>query len=149
MDRTELEERLEAGLRRLMDQDTALLEYDAGERGVAARLACHLAPFFPDHHVDVEYNRHGLGPKSVTLPPECGGGGAHLIVPDIVVHRRGSDDSNLLAVELKKETNTTPRECDRAKLLAMKAEFGYEHGVVLELPAGPGASERQPVLEWV
>lgn len=108
-----------------------------------------MAPLFPDHNVDVEYNRHGLDPKDLDLPPDCRGGGEKLIVPDVIVHRRGHGDDNVLVVEVKKDTNRESRACDRAKILGMKRYFRYRWGVLLELPAGPGAGNRQPREEWL
>src|SRR5437773_438959 len=120
MDRNELEGRLDEAIALLYARDHLLLEYEVGERAVAAKLACHLTPLFPDHDVDVEYNRHGLDPKDLDLPVECRGGGMRLIVPDIIIHCRGNDEDNLLVIELKKETNPEPRACDRAKIEGMK-----------------------------
>ena len=71
-------------LRLLLANEAFLLEADAAERAIAARLAAYLAPHFPKHQVDVEYNRHGLDPKVVNLPPNCRGGGARRIFPDVI-----------------------------------------------------------------
>jgi hypothetical protein len=147
--RRELRKRVDKALDSLLAADAELLERNAAERAIGGRLAAHLAPLFPDHHVDVEYDRHGLEPKAVDLPPECRGGGRRRVVPDIVVHRRGSDDQNLLAIELKKETNRESRDCDRAKLKAMRKQLNYQAGVLIDLPAGPGARERRVKQEWI
>src|SRR5437899_3007394 len=123
MNQTEIESRLREAVELLCDRDCLLLEYDVGERAVAAKLACYLAPLFPEHDVDVEYNRHGVDPKDLDLPLDCRGGGKKLIVPDVIVHRRGHDQDNLLVVEVKKETNLESRACDRAKIEGMKRYF--------------------------
>ena|SRR5262249_35091871 len=123
MDRNELEALLNEGVARLYDRDALLLEYEVGERAIAAKLACYLSLLFPGYDVDVEYNRHGLDPKDLDLPAECHGGGMHLIVPDIIIHRRGNDESNLMVIEVKKTTNTESRACDRAKIRGMKEQF--------------------------
>ena len=149
MNQRELRHRVESAVKRLIAHDAELLERNAAERAIGGRLAAHLAPLFPDHHVDVEYDRHGLDPKTVNLPPRCRGGGRKRIVPDVIVHRRGTDDYNLLTMELKKETNREPRTCDRAKIQAMKRELHYQAGVLVELPAGAGAAARQVRIEWL
>jgi hypothetical protein len=131
--------RLRKALAILLARDTALLSRNAAERTVAARLALYLSALFPAYDVDVEYNRHGLDPKDVTLPITCRGGGRKLIVPDIIIHHRGSDDANLLVIELKKSTNHEPHDCDRAKIVAMKREYRYTFGVFIVLPAGPAS----------
>src|SRR5437016_3684984 len=129
MERNEVERRLEEAIGVLCGRDHLLLEYEVGERAVASKLACHLAPLFPDYDVDVEYNRHGLDPKDLDLPSECRGGGTHLIVPDIIIHRRGNDDDNLLVIEVKKESNPESRICDRVKIDGMKRHYRYAFGV--------------------
>lgn len=148
MIRAEVQTRIEEALKVLFARDPVLLESDTGERAVVAKLACYMAPLFPNHDVDVEYNRHGLESKTVELPRECGGGGEKLIIPDIIVHRRGVDTANLLVAEIKKETNPEPRTCDRAKILAMKKQLRYKWGVLIELPSGTGAQYRKAREEW-
>jgi hypothetical protein len=149
MNQREIEPLLRKALELLRDRDWLLLEYEVGERAVASKLACYLAPLFPEHDVDVEYNRHGLDPKDLDLPADCHGGGTKLIVPDVIVHRRGHDRDNLLVVEVKKETNPESRACDRAKIEGMKRHFHYVCGVLLDMPAGADARNREPRMEWV
>jgi hypothetical protein len=135
MDERVLKRRLRAALAMLFARDGRLLEYAAGERAVAAKLAAYLALLFRHYDVDVEYNRQDLDPKTLDLPAPCRGGGRRRVYPDVIVHRRGHDRANLLVVELKKETNREPRTRDRAKIAAMKRKFGYKWGVSIELPA--------------
>lgn len=144
-----MERLIEDAIGRLFSDDAFLLETDVAERAIAARLAFYLAPQFPQHQVDVEYNRHGIEPKMVDLPEHCRGGGQRYIYPDIVIHQRGHDEDNLLVIQIKKETNREPRDCDRAVIEAMKREFRYAHGLQIDLPAGPGASKRKPHLNWL
>jgi hypothetical protein len=136
-------------LRLLYENDAFLLEADVHERTIASALQGYLAQYFPHHHVDVEYNRHGLDAKAVNLPEGCRGGGEKLIFPDVIVHQRGHDNENLLVVQLKKTTNNQSRFCDRAIIEAMKREFHYRQGLWLELPAGRDAVRRPPRLEWM
>lgn len=136
----------------LFARDVFLLEHGTGERAVVAKLASYMVPFFRGYDVDVEYNRQGLDPrasKALTLGPECRGGGRKKVYPDIIVHRRGVlRRHNLLVVEVKRTTNTEPRTCDRAKIDAMKAEYRYRFGVLVELPSGPGAGQQEARQEW-
>jgi hypothetical protein len=140
---------IDQAVRLLFKEDGFLLEADVAERAIASRLARHIALLFTEHDVDVEYNRHGLDQKAVTLPEGCRGGDQKRIFPDIVVHRRGHDADNLLAIQIKKETNQESRECDRAIILAMKDQLSYQHGLLIDLPAGPGAVTRAPRMEWL
>ncbi len=141
---------VEEALQLLFKNDSFLLEADAHERTIAAKLACYLAlsAHFTKHQVDVEYNRHGLEPKAVDLSKYYRGGVKQRIFPDVIVHQRGHDDENLLVIQIKKETNPEPRDHDGAVIDAMKREFHYLHGLVLDLPAGPDAKNREPHLEW-
>jgi hypothetical protein len=94
-----------------------LLENDLSERCIASRLAMYLQAEFLDYSVDVEYNRHGYIPKKLGLPDECANYwdelGRAFVVPDIIVHRRGSDGPNILVFEVKKTTNRNSRACDQ------------------------------------
>lgn len=143
-----IEELVGHALRLLFTRDALLLEKNVAERSIASKLAAYLMPHFPVHQVDVEYNRHGLEKKKVDLPTSCRGGGKKRIFPDVVVHQRGHDNENILVIQIKKETNPESRDCDRAIILAMKREFQYRHGLLIDLPAGPGATAREPNLEW-
>ena len=101
---------------------------------------------FPKYRVNVEYNRHGLHPKRLNLPSY---GGEKLILPDVVVHRQGHDENNLLVIQVKKESNNESRDYDRAVIAGMKRDYGYTWGVLIDLPAGPGATNRKAHLEWL
>lgn len=82
---------------------------------------------FPEFNVDVEYNRDGEPPKRLGLPPDCANfneEGEALVVPDVIVHRRGHDGPNILVLELKKTTNREPRNCDRERVRALRAQLG-------------------------
>ena len=71
-----------------------------------------------------------------------------MIYPDVIVHKRGHDEANLLAIEVKKSTNGTPRECDWAKLQGLQEDYGYEYAVLVDLPVGNRAGE-DPDFEWL
>lgn len=84
--------------------------------------------------VDCEYNRHIGAAKSLAaeaeeriwkivkkarkrdLVADEDGFYVFSIAPDIIVHQRGNDVSNLLVVEVKKRSNPEPEEYDRLKL---------------------------------
>src|ERR1039457_6291359 len=70
MDGNDARQRLENALQHLTRHDRHLLENDLSERCIASRLAMHLQAAFPDHSVDVEYNRQGDIPKRLGLPDE-------------------------------------------------------------------------------
>ncbi|MGB9488427.1 MAG: hypothetical protein WCD04_20220, partial [Terriglobia bacterium] len=142
-------EALNDAIKKLFVNDSSLLENDVAERAICAQIGQYLKPHFPNHNVDVEYDRHGIEPKRVRLPKNCRSTHKSLILPDIVVHQRAHDRENLMVIQVKKETNSEPRACDRAIVLAMKRDFKYAVGVLLDLPAGSGAAARTAKFEWL
>jgi hypothetical protein len=149
MDQQKMQTQVAAAIEALFMNEAILFEYDASERTIAARLATYLLGVFPSHDVDVAYDRHGLDRQALGAPADCEDRGRSLTVPDIVVHRRGRDDANLLVIELRKTTSHEPRQCDEAKIRAMKRELGYRYGVLIDVPAGPGAATRKPNERWL
>jgi hypothetical protein len=152
MEKLAVETRVKAALAMLLARDAFLLEQCVGERAVVAKLASYLAPLFRDYDVDVEYNRHGLNPKDpkkLPIPPECPEKKTEIVYPDLIVHRRGSERAdNLLVMEVKCASNNAARDCDRAKIKAMRREFGYAFGLFIVLPDGPRATDENAVEEW-
>ena len=62
-------------------------------------MACYLKNRFPSHSVDVEYDRVRAGGDRKRLGPRCVE--LDLFIPDLIVHKRGDNERNLLAVECK------------------------------------------------
>lgn len=112
--------------------DRHLLHVDASERSISHRLAVHLASEFPDFDVDCEYNRVGFDVKRLTLSERKARDDdleAVTVFPDIVVHKRGSNESNLLVVEMKKGSSNVSPRYDLEKLDAFRRELGYRYSV--------------------
>lgn len=117
----------------LWRDDRHSLVINASERHIAAELAVHiraqalLAPDGEPWDVHVEYNRKGTKIKTVN-------GGRQIVIPDIILHRIGTDQ-NFLAIELKKGASTIPDEDDLNKLLAYKQphELNYLYALFLRL----------------
>ncbi len=143
----------------LFRRDHLLLEVDVSERAITHRLALYLTPLFSEYDVDCEYNRHGTDPrKSKKLysllsnnPDPGNNGNGSLVLPDIVVHRRGIDSDNLLVIEVKKavgsETDDT-RDLDKLRAYCDSREregLNYRYGLFLKFGAGVSS----PVLKSV
>jgi hypothetical protein len=114
-----------------------LLEKDLGERTLTHRLAVHMERQFDGWDVDCDYNR--LGERLLKLPHgsivSTDDGLGKSIFPDIVVHRRAVPE-NLIAIEVRKETNHQPVEHDHHKLRGLTDPhlwFAYRLGVFLIL----------------
>jgi hypothetical protein len=102
---------LDAALKNLETHDAHLFTVDANERSITHHLAKYLEleirkfPSLSELHVDAEYNRDGETPK--ILAKKCEQVAvvdtkAKTIFPDIIIHKRGSNDHNVLVVEAKK-----------------------------------------------
>ncbi len=145
-----IEKRLRHALATMQQQDAHLLSADVNERSVTHRLAMYLQAEFPDWHVDAEYNRDHYKIKAVRLEPESKMSDdidATTVFPDIIVHRRDTDD-NLLVIEVKK-TGQVGTGHDKKKLEAYmrshkEGGLGYAHGVHVVLNVGQG----EPKLQW-
>ncbi len=135
----------------------------ASEMAIAHRLAIYLERKLPEHPaiaeagivIDCEYNRHLTGGKRMYIARQL----AHIVedanrtvrgdldnigrcifsvLPDIVVHRRRTDERNFLVIELKKESNRENHDYDHFKLHAFTLPapegYGYVLGATVVIP---------------
>lgn len=144
----DLEQKLSVALESLMKNDLFLLQNDVNERSISHKLAEYLQFAFPEWHVDCEYNRNYNRKKKLdfALPNEpIDSLKARTVYPDIIVHRRNTDH-NLLAIEIKKESNIKDddEEKDKNKLRAFLGNpYKYKYGVFIAF-----ASDGTPRLDW-
>lgn len=128
----EVKHALECALDALCKADIHLLHVNSSERSMTHRLAVHLEPYFPDHAVDCEYNRDGSNVKRLK-PSDRDAKSDDLdavtVFPDIVVHKRGNNEGNLLVIEVKKGSSSASPDYDFQKLGAFKTELHYAHAV--------------------
>jgi hypothetical protein len=122
-------------LKQLVIAVQALFENDdlayaaPGEPHVVSELFALLRPQFSEHTVSNEYDRREQEIKRL---------GRSKIIPDLIVHRVGTQDDNLLVVEVKLVHNPD-HDRDIFKLRGMTnpdGEYRYAVGVhlVLDLP---------------
>lgn len=124
-------------LQKLVITDMILLNVDAQERAIAARLAMYLRDdlLFAENHdifVDVEYNRDGDDMKR-PAPNSTG----VWIAPDIIIHERksgayqGEDKyrNDIVYIEVKK--NSKENQADAQKVLEQMKQRKYQYGVDL------------------
>ncbi|WP_212742330.1 hypothetical protein [Sphingopyxis sp. L1A2A] len=149
MEEDEIKEKVSAALEALYVEEGQIIGFDIGERTISSCLAWLLKPYFPDHAVHVEYNRHGVYPKEIELPDAEGELTDNKVFPDIIVHVPGTDDHNLLAIEIKKSTSNRSDERDLMKLAKLKQEIGYAHALFIRLKMGNDASHEACILDWV
>ncbi len=137
--------KLAAAIDDLLQVDVYLLDANCSERSLTHQLAVHLAGQFPEYQVDCEYNRDGFDVKRLELSRRD----AHVaddaldavtVFPDVVVHERGSNENNLLVVEVKKATSAANSSYDIKKLRAFKKQLNYAHAVHLIIGNRQGGS---------
>lgn len=136
-------------LRALIEHDAYLLECNANERSIAHRFAMYLQTQFPDWHVDCEYNRDGVDPKRIGhlgLDPDAEDTEGQTVFPDIIVHRRGTDENHLV-IEIKKTSSAIDRNIDRQKLQGYMRDLTYRFALFIEFKVDGAAGVS--VADWI
>lgn len=89
-------ELLSKALDLLYSNDQYLISNEAsqyvGERCIAHKLGGYLSNLISEYDVDCEFNRDLDTVKKM---------GGHKIIPDIIIHKRGNNDDNLIVIEVK------------------------------------------------
>ena len=127
------------------ENDIFLLEKDVGERAISHRLGLYLQSKFPEMNVDCEYNRKGskidpkrFDPKKIKSRP---------VYPDVIVHKRGDDSNNILAIGVKKQ-GRKGIEYDEKKLKHFTSNsHKYKFGLLLIFDTKKKARD-DPILRW-
>lgn len=118
---------------KLYQDDFSLIERRCSERSIVFRLGLYLAYSLADCGLDVdcEYNKNGDRPKALLE--------RRFNFPDIIVHKRESNESNLLIAEVKTPNDTQPEhfQNDAAKLRGFTHEvpYSYKWGVHVYISA--------------
>lgn len=97
-----IKEKVELAVKSFLVKEEKLLATDSSERNLAQKLATMLEQSFEDWEVDCEYNRNQT--KIKRLMYAIGNydiGKAKNVIPDIIVHKRMTQD-NLVVIEIKK-----------------------------------------------
>ena len=130
---------LDGARARVEKDDLHLLMVDVSERCIAARLAMYLREYFDDFDVDVEYNRDGPDVKRLydvihDCPRDRDEGQS--VLPDVIVHKRGKHDSNLLVIEMKKAPNQSGLDSDRRRIQRFRKQLDYKAGALVICKTG-------------
>jgi len=139
MEDKEILAKLISAIHEFTQDDGELLNLDANERSISHKLAEHLQRHFSDLKVDCEYNRHGNDVKRLQYPHTYPKGpikwddlDAKTVFPDIVIHKRGTDECNRLVIEIKKSNSAPDFRIDEEKLQAFtKDQYNYQLGILL------------------
>jgi hypothetical protein len=126
--------------------------FDLGTQGIneqtlTFRLGLYLAREFRDHHVDCEYNRLWDGKK------RCIRLGIKWMKPDVIVHRRRSDKSNLLCIEARKANNwkdrkTVPKDVENKLRALTHPEENYRYSLGLAWRITPSSNPKNHDAIW-
>jgi hypothetical protein len=123
----EIEKVLIDCVREVMKRDAYLLQNNVGERAIAGKLACYMASRLPNMDVDIEYNRFAVETpekvenivKRLHWNRNNSGEEEHSVFPDIIIHKRGSQENNELVIEIKSGScSPQNKENDHFKLKA-------------------------------
>lgn len=166
MELEEIKECLDGALDNLNTIDSYLLENDLSERSISHKFACYLSESFCEYNVDCEYNsnvRADTGKKYIRLLHQSA---AHLgilrdtdddeiidryVYPDIIVHKRGDSDHNLMIIEIKKSSSTVTSDYDYEKLRRYTSpeyenELNYRFGAFICIGVLENTGEHS--IEW-
>ncbi|MAU72763.1 MAG: hypothetical protein CML04_11775 [Pseudozobellia sp.] len=117
MDNQEILDRVEQGIKLLLENEEDSLKRGLNELNASTHLAFYLKPLFKDYNVDPEYNgdidkpndRKALDIASNRIkeigkkPNELE---TYKLSPDIIVHRRRTNKHNLAVIEVKKDIHS-------------------------------------------
>jgi hypothetical protein len=132
----EIKQRAIIAICRLYCHDQDLLDVGVNERSLTHKLAEYLQDEFPEWHVDCEYNRRHDQVKRLHFE----GGDIRAddteyraIVPDIIVHRRQTDQ-NLIVLEVKKAGGIGENhDIEKLRAFTREPEYRYRLGLFLRI----------------
>jgi len=151
---------LESAISNLMTKDEWLLLNNISERSISHKLAEHLQNLIKDYNIDCEYNGSVGQPnekkKIIIVKEQLAGLGLlniseqseneedliqRSVFPDIIVHARGTQESNICIIEIKKDTSSVPPDYDHIKLKAYTSNIignylNYQLGVLIQFITG-------------
>lgn len=124
---------LKIALKKFLSCDSYLLENNLSEWSITHKIGCYLQEIFPEYDVDCEYNKKTDLKKRIQT--ELGVKGFR---PDIIVHKRGNMENNLLVIQAKKNWKFSYNEEKEhlEKLTKRNREFRYDYGIYIHIPKG-------------
>lgn len=156
MNKSQVDEKVESAINKLIEKDSHLLIIDVNERSISHRLALYLQEQFDDWDVDCEYNRNTDQTKMLNIKKQiqttvneiqADDTEGKTVFPDIIVHIRGTND-NLLVIEMKKSSSSVSKDFDIKKLEAFADQLGYKYRLFLCFNTGSECL-KDPEKEWV
>lgn len=129
---TDIERIINKSLDQLYSKDEELFINELCERSIAYKFGLYFSQFMqeekPGYDIDMEYNRHKAGEKVLPCKPNG-------TIPDLIVHKRNTDENNLLVIEFKKwKKNYTIKRLIKDDITKLKefvdrqGEYSYSYG---------------------
>lgn len=145
----ELKELVNYSLLQFYKYDKILFEYDTESSAVSERcMMFHIGwymlekmktmPKFAWANLDCEYNRNLKYPKSMYMETLAGiKDKIKDTIPDLLIHKRGNNENNLLVIEFKKgspKKHDKERDMEKLRYFTNKEhEYAYNYGMYIEL----------------
>lgn len=125
-----IDEIIEKACKELYKNDRYLIKHNVNERAVVFRFGIYLQRlisknnYFDNYNLDNEYNRNMDDSKRLS-DYENG------VYPDLIIHKRGSNEYNLLIIECKTEWNSDISEdINRIRrFVDTNGRFRYKYGL--------------------
>lgn len=138
--------KIKKAITKLYDEDGWLIEKDLSEQSISHRLAIYVQENFAEYNVDCEYNGDGeniYNRKRIEIVKQTLREKRLLrekeeldvekefteraVFPDIIIHMRGTNESNLCIIEIKKSTSRVEFHYDEIKLKCYTSDESGNH----------------------
>ncbi len=156
METIEVLQKLDVAIATLLENESDSLQRGLNELNVSTHLAFYLKPLFNNYNVDPEYNGDIDKPndrKALDIAKnrirevgkKTNDFDNYKLSPDIIIHQRGTNDSNLAVIEVKKDIHSkNVKDFDLIKLEHLTIDFlgnhyNYKVGVAVIFGTGQNA----------
>jgi hypothetical protein len=131
--------KIDLAINSLLEKEREILSRGLGERILTNRFADYLRQQFQDYDVDAEYNGDIDKPNDrkalqiakkrlIEIGYQPNAKNNYKIVPDIIVHERGTNANNLIVLEVKKDVSPDKdKEYDLIKLEHLTIDYLDNH----------------------
>ncbi|MBU4141458.1 hypothetical protein KKE99_01135 [Patescibacteria group bacterium] len=133
MNKDDIKTLIERSLKKLVERDRRLIHRKVREECINHRLACYLEQFLNEesnvlrsYEVDLEYDKNYNELKKIIIDEY---NNAKAIRPDIIVHKRETNEDNLIAFEIKKGY-TNKHDLKKIKGL-LRSPYNYAYGCLI------------------
>lgn len=141
----EIKKKVNLALNILFTKDSFLLENSVHERSTAHKLAEYLQILFSDWNVDLDYNKDVVNDRNDPKQEPGVRDSSHSarVVPDIIIHKRGTN-KHLLVIEIKQKKYSKTLDIKKLKeFTSPSGHHKYQLGFFIEFH-----STEEPTEKW-